>query len=144
MSELANCNKHSLFGGFSVADIERVEPLFDLRSFNEGAPLFDQGQPVDSLYFLLRGSVRVSRGGEELIVFRAGDSFGEMEMLDTKPAAATVTALEEVRTACLGHKGLYDLYKLDTKLYSIFMMNLARDLARRLRRMDELMVPGRE
>jgi len=142
MNELASCNKHSLFGGFSSADIERVEPLFELRTFVSGTVLFEQGQAVDSIYFLIQGSVRVCRGTAELIVFLVGDTFGEIEMLDTKPAAATVTALEDVRTACLGHKGLYGLYKLDTRLYSIFMMNLARDLARRLRRMDELMVPG--
>lgn len=141
MNELANCNAHSLFGGFSAEDLERVAPLFQTRGFALGERLVTEGTPNDTLFFLLSGSVRVTRGDRVLIEFHAGDSFGELEMLDTKPAAATITALETVRASCLGHKGLYELYRLDTKLYSIFMMNLARDLARRLRRMDELAVP---
>jgi CRP-like cAMP-binding protein len=140
MSELALCNRHSLFGGFTPEDLSRVETLFETRTGTEGAVLITEDQPNDAIWFLLSGTVRVSRGGKDIIDFKEGDSFGEIEMLDTKPAAATIRALEPYRAACLGHRGLYQLYKLDTRLYSVFMMNLARDLARRLRRMDELMI----
>ncbi len=138
MSELANCNAHSLFGGFSADDLEKIEPLFRIRLYKAGELIITEGAPNGHIFFLLSGSVRVSRGKHVLIEFHAGDSFGEIEMLDTQPAAASITALEPVKAACLDHNGLYALYKLDTRLYSIFMMNLARDLARRLRRMDEL------
>ncbi len=138
MIDASGFNRHSLFGGFSQEDLAKVAHLFEPKSFAAGDVLLTEGEPNNQIFFLLSGSVRVTRRGLFLIDFREGDSFGEIEMLDTRPSAATIAALEPATAACLSHAGLYALYKLDTRLYSVFMMNLARDLARRLRRMDEL------
>lgn len=129
--------RHSLFGGFTPEDMQRVLPLFTIKEWQAGEQLIQEGQPNNAIYFLVEGSVSVRRGERELIQFKEGDSFGEIEMLDTCPAAASVFALETARTAGLSHRGLYELSQLEGQLFSLFMMNLARDLARRLRRMDE-------
>ncbi len=139
MIALSEFSKHSLFGGFLPQDIERISHLFAIRSYAAGEFLIREGDPNDSMFFLTEGSVRVTRGGRELIEFTAGDCFGEIEMLDTKSAAASVVALSKCVAACLDHKAVHMLFHVDAKLFSLFMMNLARDLARRLRRMDELL-----
>ena len=67
----------------------------------------------------------------------AGDCFGEMEILDVMPAAASVRALDPVTVAAIDNQALHRMYGLDPRLFALFMMNLARDLSRLLRRMDE-------
>jgi CRP-like cAMP-binding protein len=139
MIDVADFYRYSLFGGFRPEDGLRIAPLFRLASYAAGETIIREGQANNDIYFLTGGTVRVLRGERLLIEFTEGDSFGEIEMLDTKPAAATIIAATDVSAARLDHRGLRELFHLDAKLYSIFMMNLARDLARRLRRMDELM-----
>lgn len=139
MIELSDFYRHSLFGGFLPGDIDRVSHLFSMKSYGVEDFIIREGEPNDAMFFLMEGSVRVTRGGRDLIDFKAGDCFGEIEMLDTKPAAASIRALTPCAAACLSHKSLHELFHVDAKLFSLFMMNLARDLARRLRRMDELM-----
>lgn len=139
MIALQEFSRHSLFGGFLPQDIERISHLFDIRKFDEGAYLIREGDANDAMFFLMDGRVRVTRGERELITFGSGDCFGEIEMLDTKPAAASIRALSACTAACLDHKAVHELFHVDAKLFSLFMMNLARDLARRLRRMDELL-----
>lgn len=139
MIALSEFSKHSLFGGFLPQDIDRISHLFAMNSFDTGDFLIREGDPNDSMFFLMSGEVKVTRGDRELITFKAGDCFGEIEMLDTKPAAASIQALSPCSAACLDHKAVHKLFHVDAKLFSLFMMNLARDLARRLRRMDELL-----
>jgi CRP-like cAMP-binding protein len=61
-----------------------------------------------------------------------------MEVLDVMPSVASVRALAPTRVATISNKMLRDVYKMDAGIFSLVIMNLARDLSRRLRRMDEL------
>jgi CRP-like cAMP-binding protein len=58
------------------------------------------------------------------------------------PSAATIKALSDVTVMSLSNKSLREVYKIDIKTFSLVIMNLARDLSRRLRHMDEKAVSG--
>ncbi|HCO48363.1 MAG TPA: cyclic nucleotide-binding protein, partial [Spirochaetaceae bacterium] len=51
---------------------------------------------------------------------------------------ATITALEPLEVVTISNRALYEISKIDTKAFALMVMNLARDLSRRLRRMDEM------
>jgi CRP-like cAMP-binding protein len=99
-----------------------------------------EGERNDKIYFILEGRVEVSKQKKRLIELKEGDTFGEMELLDVMPAAATVSALCPVRVVAISNRAVHEIYKLDPKIFSLMIMNLARDLSRRLRRMDEVVV----
>ncbi|HOX48993.1 MAG TPA: hypothetical protein PLG14_07370 [Spirochaetales bacterium] len=42
------------------------------------------------------------------------------------------------RVAIISNSALHEIYKADPRIFAIIIMNLARDIARRLRRMDEM------
>ncbi|HWP67943.1 MAG TPA: cyclic nucleotide-binding domain-containing protein, partial [Rectinemataceae bacterium] len=67
-----------------------------------------------------------------------GETFGEMELIDVMPSIATITALEPLEVVTISNRALYEISKIEPKTFSLMIMNLARDLSRRLRRMDEL------
>jgi len=99
-----------------------------------------EGRNNDRIHFILEGRVRVSKGGKALVEIGEGETFGEMELLEVMPAIATIRALCPVRVAILTGHALYRLSTQDLRAFAITVMNLARDLSRRLRRMDEMAV----
>jgi len=140
MIDTASLQKYSLFGGILPEDIERLQPMLVQASFPEGEAIMREGERNDKIYFILEGRVEVSKKKKALIELKEGDTFGEMELLDVMPAAATVSALCPVRVAAISNRAVHEIYKMDTKIFSLMIMNLARDLSRRLRRMDEVVV----
>ena len=138
MIEFADFQRYSLFGGFLPEDLERIRPLLIRKTYGTGDIVLGEGQRNDTVFFIMQGEVRISRASVDLISLPEGECFGEMEMLDVMPAAATVQASSPLTVAGLTNRALHEFYGSDSKLFALFMMNLARDLSRRLRRMDEL------
>ena len=62
MIDASGFNRHSLFGGFSQDDLAKVAHLFEPKSFAAGDILLTEGEPNNQIFFLLSGSVRVTRG----------------------------------------------------------------------------------
>lgn len=76
------------------------------RSFERGDTIFHQGSVGDVLHLIVRGQVRIytiSQLGQELSVkiFRAGDFFGELALLDGQPRSASAEAMRPTRTLTL-------------------------------------------
>jgi CRP/FNR family transcriptional regulator, cyclic AMP receptor protein len=129
---------YSLFGGLLPEEIEAIRPLLGSESYEAGVEIMREGEPNDRIHFILEGSVAVEKGGLRLDVLGEGDTFGEMEFLDVMPAAATVRALGPSTVATISNRALHELSKLSMRAFAMVVMNLARDLSRRLRRMDDL------
>ena len=88
---------------FSLLDEHELETILRLsttRKYSKGNIIFLQDESGDTLFFILRGSVKVSvyseKGKEVILSFlNEGDFFGEMSLLDGKPRSATVIAVED-------------------------------------------------
>ena len=134
--------KYSLFGGMMEEQIETILPFMHEEHFASNEIIITEGKANDRIYFLIEGQVAVSRKDVFLINFCEGEEFGEVEVLDVMPAAATIKALSNVKAMSISNKALREIYKTDVKIFSLIIMNLARDLSRRLRRMDEKLDPS--
>lgn len=87
---------------FRLLDRERqksLRRLFQTRVFNIDQDIITEGEEPEGLHLILSGLVRVTRkeGGEELTLAElgAGQIFGEMSVIQRKPATATVTAISK-------------------------------------------------
>jgi len=129
--------KYSLFGGLLEEQIQTIIPLMQVEKYSPGELIITEGNTNDKIFFILEGQVEVSRGNVTLSNFGEGEAFGEMEMLDVMPAVASIKAISQVTVMSITHKALHEIYKLDVKIFSLIIMNLARDLCRRLRKSDE-------
>lgn len=135
---------HALFGGLTDEQLGYVVPLLEEVSFDEGEFVVREGDPGDRLYFICAGRVEVVKrvsgenggGFRPLAIFRAGDTFGEMELIDIQPRSASVRALEPVNALALSNRGMYSLSKADLMTFTMIVMNIAREISRRLRKMD--------
>ena len=129
--------QYSLFDGLEQDQIDKILPLMEQEQYENGDEIVSEGTHNDSLRFILEGRVSVRKGGVILTELGEGSVFGEIEVLDVMPAEATVKALSATRVMALSIDALGKIYETDLKTYSFILMNLARDLSRRLRHMDD-------
>jgi len=129
--------KYALFGGLTEEQIEIILPVMAEENFTPEEIIIEEGKPNDRLFFILEGQVAVVKEEVSLAGFCEGDTFGEMEILDVMPAAASIKALTQVKTMTISNRSIRDIYKKDLNTFTLILMNLARDLVRRLRKMDE-------
>lgn len=147
--DVAFLQSRALFGGVTDDGIRKIIPYLEEKSFATGDFIIREGSSGTNLYLITEGSVEVlkSRGsGDDLdpmlsriAVLKTGDTFGEMALIDIQPRSAMVRALEPVKALALSNASLYHLYQDDIHTYTMIILNLARELSRRLRLMDELL-----
>jgi len=78
------------------ADLDHLVEDAQVKKYDGGDPLFNEGDAGDGLYLLRRGSVTISRkiGGHEVVLsyVAAGNYVGELALLTDKPRTATIRA----------------------------------------------------
>jgi CRP-like cAMP-binding protein len=139
MVEPETLQKYSLFGGLLTEQIEAIIPLMKEENYGPDELIITEGSPNDRIYFLIKGQVSVIKRNVELSRFSEGEAFGEMEVLDIMPSIASIKTISQVTVMTITNKALREIYKMDVKVFSLIIMNLARDLSRRLRKTDEIL-----
>ncbi|MDR1059050.1 MAG: cyclic nucleotide-binding domain-containing protein [Treponema sp.] len=137
MIEAAVLKKYAFFGGLRDDQIEKILPIMRQEDFEAERDILVEGAGNDKIHFILEGRVVVSRKRVLICELAGGDSFGEMEVLDVMPAEASVKSLSRVSIMSISNRGLHEIYKTDLQAFAMVVMNLARDLSRRIRKMDE-------
>lgn len=132
-----------IFAGLNAAALDLLMAEAEEVSIPSGSVIVSEGEPGNQMYVIASGMVRVckrfDRADEvELARLRAGNFFGEMCILETLPRAATVQAVPATRLYTLSSQTFYHLFKTMPEQYSLLLLNIARDLSRRLRHLDDL------
>lgn len=133
-----------LFGALSDDVLEYLAKLLTVETPPAGATLFREGEDANAMFVVINGEVEVlkksKRGVEARVaVLGPGDWFGEMSIVDIQPRSATVRALAPSRLLRVTSADLDALYRHDLRSYAIIILNLARELSRRLRVADGIL-----
>jgi CRP-like cAMP-binding protein len=108
-----------------------------------GEVVVREGETGNRLFVVGEGQVRVCKHfGQadeiELAKLAPGNFFGEMCILETLPRSATVQAVTDTTLYSLTSLVFYHLYETMPAQHSILVLNIARDVSRRLRHLDEV------
>lgn len=121
-----------LFSGFSAADLKRLLPQFDwdVREFGKGDTICSPGEFRKELGILLKGRVRVSKGGLVVSELSPGDLFGAASLFNEEPDyVSTLTARSKCRVLFFSQVGVQQL--IDSS--SLVRQNYIRYLSGRIR-----------
>ena len=108
-----------------------------------GDVIVREGETGNRLFIVGEGLVKVCKNfGQpdeiELAKLAPGNFFGEMCILETLPRSATVQAVIDTTLYSLTSLAFYHLYETMPAQHSILVLNIARDVSRRLRHLDEV------
>ncbi|MBK7889487.1 MAG: cyclic nucleotide-binding domain-containing protein [Bdellovibrionales bacterium] len=91
-----------LFKDLSPKELESVNAIAAVETYNSGDEVYCEGDKAASLFFIKFGSVRIRRSGKDDSVDVAqlgtGSHFGEMSFVDGEARSATVIAMENQRS----------------------------------------------
>jgi len=69
-----------------------------------------------------------------------GECFGVASLMAMRRHASTAIALEDSEVMVLSREALWQLRREDIELFALLMMNIARELARRLKLTDDILL----
>jgi CRP/FNR family transcriptional regulator, cyclic AMP receptor protein len=133
-----------LFGALSDDVLTYLCDTLQPVALGTGDVIFREGDAARDMYVVLHGELEVSkrsRSGHEsrVAVLGVHDWFGEMSILDVQPRSATIQAVAPTRLLRIASSDLDALYRRDLKAYSLVVLNIARELSRRLRVADGIL-----
>ncbi len=96
-----------LFSSLDKKELQTLAKSSQERTYSAGTKLFSEGDSGSGLYILKSGKVSITQKSgaqgteKEINTVGAGETLGEMALLDDQPRSATVTAVEDVTALLL-------------------------------------------
>lgn len=141
MEQMAVLKSIDLFKGLDSLELVQVSKLVKHKRFDAGQQVLSEGEPGFSLFAVKSGIFRAyiqgTKARKELATFVAGDSFGELALIDHAPRSASVDAEVSGELLEFDDKAFETLLKHSEELRLKLLNNLVRDLASKLRRASD-------
>lgn len=136
--------EHRLFAGIDLTQLSAFLQRLKEEDFAAGTDILKEGESGNRMYLMIEGKVEIIKRiiGKETIdheviaILGEGETFGEMELVDMQPRSATVRAVTAVKALSLSGLDLHAISGTDIKIFSLILMNLAREMSLRLRTTD--------
>ena len=127
-----------LFSSLTDLEIKNLEEMSNLKSFDSGSTIIEQGDETNTVYFLLSGTVHVldySRSDRAVTYasLKDGDMFGEMAAIDGLPRSAWVCAITPCKVITLTGTAFFNLLKSNINI----CLTILKQLSSRIRLADE-------
>jgi CRP/FNR family cyclic AMP-dependent transcriptional regulator len=132
----------AIFGGLPERALARILEVARVLRVPAGAIVFEEGEPARSMFVVREGELEVykrrSDGSEfHLALLHRGDCVGEMSLVEIQPRSACARALVPAALYVLENKEIGRLYHSDLEVYTLLVLNVAREISRRLRLADQ-------
>ena len=127
-----------LLAGLSTNELEAMLEVGHLNTYVQGDVILNKGEQSTEVYVLLEGQVEVvselSEDATSYIILGAGQSFGEMALLDAGPRSAAIRCVSsEASILAFGRDELLAFWQTHCEVGYKMLFNIARDLAFKLR-----------
>lgn len=134
----------TIFSGFSTGDLQHICANCSLVDARVGEVILEEGTPATEILILLKGRVSIVLGLKdeaiELMVFGPGSCIGEASVIGIQMHSASAVVIEEATLMVLRRQVLMQLFEENKALFSLLILNIARELARRLHHTDEVLL----
>jgi signal transduction histidine kinase len=129
-----------LLADLSEEDLEQLYKMAETVSIPAGELVLREGDPGDSLYIVLDGELEVSKrhGGQDVLlaVYKPGQFFGEMALLERAPRSASVRTLRESRLLLISQAAFQTLLSCSPSA----PLNILHTVTSRLRSTESMLI----
>ena len=139
---LASVRNSLLLAEFGDEELSSLASSMEEKAFKKGQLLFEQDKAGDALFLVLSGQVGILWKGEGKVAERmiavvgAGESVGEMSLVDEGPRSATGKALEDVKAIMLSKAAYDDLRRSSPRVAVKLLLGVFKLLSKRIRAFD--------
>jgi CRP-like cAMP-binding protein len=141
-------NQISIFGALPEYQTDAVLKKMEKIRYGSGELIFRQGDPPSHIYVVKKGLVNIilekNSSRYQLAALDVGNCFGETSVIGIQPHSASAYSSGETELIVLSRTALFSFYNEDPKLFSMIILNIAREACRRLNRTDNLLLDSYE
>lgn len=133
----------TVFSGFNEVQIRDICDKCSIIDTNVGDILLEEKMPATEIFILLSGKVAIvlnlKQDPLEVIEFGPGNCIGEASVIGIQEHSASAVVMEKATLLVLSRQFLMNLFDTDKALFALLILNIARELARRLHRTDQIL-----
>jgi CRP/FNR family transcriptional regulator len=127
--EIGPLRKIQLFFSLSDEELGLVSDKLIVKRFRKNEIILQEEDTNEYMYIILDGKVKVvqtTEDGKEILlaIHQAGDSFGEMSLIDGKTSPATVVATENSSVSIVSKKDFYSILETQKKVLNNLLLIL--------------------
>jgi len=134
----------TVFSGFSEEQIQNICEKCKYIEAEDGDIILEEKKPATEIFIILKGKVtiilNIHENPLEIVEFGPGNCIGEASVIGIQPHSASAMAKGGATLLVLTRQILMQLYDSDKSLFSLLILNIARELARRLYRTDGILL----
>jgi CRP-like cAMP-binding protein len=123
----------SVLIGLNDIQIARLLVAGRFRDVAKGTTLAEENKPLDTLFFICAGHLKVTIAGREVAHLGKGNFVGEVAFLTEKPATATVVAEDSVRALVFERAALSRFFRNEAEVAGLIYQLLGRELAHKIK-----------
>jgi serine/threonine protein phosphatase PrpC len=123
-----------LFRHLSYKEVIRVLNVTEVREYEAGDAVIQEGDVGEEMFILLKGKIRVHKNEAFITYLAPGSHMGEMALVDRSRRSASATAEEKSRLLTLKRKDFYQIIRKDPTLSVKLLWSFVQVLTDRLRK----------
>jgi CRP/FNR family cyclic AMP-dependent transcriptional regulator len=143
-SVLPILSKIAMWGGVSDEQRKSIFKRLGTGVFKKGEYVFRKGDEPTYIYIVKKGKIELRISTPEVDVEKmtlsAGECFGVASLMAMQKHTNNAVAVEDSEVMVLSRQSLLELQDEDIALFALLMMNTARELARRLKLTDDILL----
>lgn len=140
-SRIETLQEMPIFGGLRKDVLGALVNAARVVTVPGGQYFFQEKDKAEAMFVLEAGEVSVMKQWKgrnyEIGRLGPGDCFGEMALIDLFPRSASVLAVQDCSAITVSMNSVQWLYEKDVEQFALILMNIGRELSRRLRIADE-------
>jgi CRP-like cAMP-binding protein len=133
-----------IFGGVTDSQLATILRRLELWILPAGEVVFRKGDEPMHIYIVKSGKIDLQLAEKDVIIHKhelhVGECFGEASLMSMHRHTAMAIAGSDSELLVLSKKALIELRHENVDLFALLMMNLARELARRLYITDQMLL----
>ncbi len=98
-----------VFSAVPTEELAFLAAIVEERTFRAGESIFEELDPSDAMYLVVRGTVRLHRDGTEVATVGANEAFGTWALFDDEPRPLAATAVSETLALRIDKEAFIDL-----------------------------------
>ena len=131
-----------ILSSLTAEDRAALDPLCELRAYEKGGTIFEEGQPALFIHFLFVGRVKIVKAAPDrdliLEILGPGEPVGAVAVFEERPYPATAVALEPSGTISIPEREFFHLVEKRPEITRRLLAGLTMRLMALNRRLADM------